>query len=66
MMRKRKNAESATLDSSEGAIANKETEGLSQSQIVFGRFLRHRGAMISIMVLSFLILTVFSALDKKI
>jgi ABC-type dipeptide/oligopeptide/nickel transport system permease subunit len=65
MMKKRKNAESATIDASEGAIANKETEGFSQSQIVFGKFLGHRGAMISIMVLSAVILIVFSALDKK-
>ena len=65
MIRKRKKVELATTDSAEGAIANKETEGLSQGQIVVGRFLRHRGAMISIMVLSALILIVFTALDKK-
>jgi len=65
MIRKRKKVEVASTDSAEGAIANKETEGLSQGQIVTSRFLRHRGAMISIMVLSALILIVFTALDKK-
>lgn len=46
-----------------GDIANREVEGLSQSQIVRRRFLRHRGAMISLFVLSALIIFVFSALD---
>ena len=46
-----------------GDIANREVEGLSQSQIVRRRFLRHRGAMISLFVLTALILFVFSALD---
>lgn len=50
----------------EGDIFNKETEGLSQSQIVLKRFLRHRGAMISLIVLIALILFVFSALGFKV
>jgi peptide/nickel transport system permease protein len=56
----------AQRDSSEGTIANKEVEGLSQRQIVFRRFLRHRGAMISVFVLISLILIVYTALDFKI
>lgn len=47
-------------------IFNKETEGLSQGQIVLRRFIRHRGAVISLLVLSFILLFVFSALDFKI
>ena len=45
---------------------NKETEGLSQSQIVRSRFVRHKGAMTSVFVLSFLIIAVFTALETKI
>lgn len=47
----------------EDAIRNKETEGLSQSQIVFRRFVRHRAAMISVFVLLAIFILVFSALD---
>ena len=43
-------------------IFNKETEGLSQGQIVFKRFFRHRGAMVSLIVLFSLITFVFSTL----
>jgi ABC-type dipeptide/oligopeptide/nickel transport system permease subunit len=46
----------------ENAIANKETEGLSQRQIVFRRFVRHRGAMISLTVLVTLIVLVYTSL----
>ena len=47
-------------------IFNKETEGLSQGQIVRKRFVRHRGAMISLIVLLALVLFVFSTLGFKI
>ncbi len=53
-------------DLSEGDIFNKETEGLSQSQIVLKRFFRHRGAMISLIVLMVLVAFVFSALGFKV
>ncbi len=46
-----------------GDIANREVEGLSQSQIVRRRFFRHRGAMVSLIILVAVILFVFSALD---
>ena len=46
-------------------IFNKETEGLSQGQIVFKRFFRHRGAMVSLIVLFSLITFVFSTLGFK-
>jgi peptide/nickel transport system permease protein len=50
----------------DGSIANKETEGLSQGQIVRKRFLQHKGAMIAIFVLTSIVLFVFSALKLKI
>jgi peptide/nickel transport system permease protein len=62
---KRKAVELSTTDAAENAIANKETEGLSQRQIVFRRFVGHRAAMISVFVLVFLTLFVYSALDFK-
>lgn len=44
------------LESVENAIELKEVEGLSQSRIVFRRFVRHRGAMVASVVLAFVIL----------
>jgi peptide/nickel transport system permease protein len=41
----------ATVENTENAIELKEVEGLSQGRIVLRRFLRHRGAMISAIVL---------------
>jgi len=64
--RKKSGSLEAHRDSSDGAIANKEVEGLSQRQIVFRRFVRHRGAMISVFTLSSLILIVSTALDFKV
>jgi peptide/nickel transport system permease protein len=63
--RKKNESFEAQRDSSEGAIANKEVEGKSQRQIVLGRFIRHRGAMISVFILTTLIFVVYSALDLK-
>ena len=51
---------------SEGSIFNKETEGLSQGQIVRKRFLQHKAAMIAVFILSSLVIFVFSALKLKI
>ncbi|MEY4060950.1 MAG: hypothetical protein RIQ31_612, partial [Actinomycetota bacterium] len=42
-------------------IANRETEGLSQGQIVRRRFVRHKAAMISLFSLLAMVLFVFSA-----
>ncbi len=63
-MFKRRNQEVLEVrpDASENAIANKEVEGLSQRQIVIRRFFHHRGAVISMAVLIFVIVFVFSAL----
>jgi ABC-type dipeptide/oligopeptide/nickel transport system permease subunit len=65
MWRKKSDSE-VSITTGEQAIANKETEGLSQSQIVIRRFLRHKAAMTSVFVLSFLVIFVFSALETKI
>jgi ABC-type dipeptide/oligopeptide/nickel transport system permease subunit len=56
---------SKLADAGENAIANKETEGLSQSQIVLRRFVRHRAAMISVFVLFSIIIFVYSALETR-
>lgn len=40
----------------ENAIELKEVEGLSQGRIVFRRFVRHRGAMVAAVVLTFIVL----------
>ena len=48
------------------SIEERETAGLSQGQIVFKRFLRHRAAMISVFYLTFIVLFVFSAHDGSI
>jgi len=45
-----------TTESLENAIELKEVEGLSQGQIVFRRFVRHRGAMIAAVVLFLVVL----------
>jgi ABC-type dipeptide/oligopeptide/nickel transport system permease subunit len=65
-MLKRKKDKEESITTGEQAIMNKETEGLSQSQIVRSRFVRHKGAMTSVFVLSFLIIAVFTALETKI
>jgi len=46
---------------SENAIEMKEVEGLSQGRIIFRRFIRHKGAMISLVVLLFVVGLSFSA-----
>lgn len=56
----------ATEADSGGSILNKETEGLSQGQIVRKRFFQHKAAMIAIFLLSSIVLFVFSALKLKI
>ncbi len=66
MAMNKKVVEEASVDKSENAIFNKETEGLSQGQIVFRRFIRHRAAMISVIVLFTLITLVYTALDWRI
>jgi ABC-type dipeptide/oligopeptide/nickel transport system permease subunit len=53
-------------EANENAIANRETEGLSQGQIVRRRFFRHRAAMGSLVVIGSIIIIVFTALQLHI
>ena len=48
-------------DSTENAIELREVAGLSQGQIVRRRFLRHRGAMVAVVVLSFVVILAFTS-----
>lgn len=49
-------------DRAENAIELKEVEGLSQGRIVFRRFVRHKGAMISLAILFLVIVLAFSSI----
>jgi len=64
-MAKEKKIKDAASHSSENSIENKEIEGLSQGQIVFRRFVRHKAAMTSVFVLLSLIVAVFTSLEIK-
>ena len=65
MMNKTPNTASDSINPERASIENKELEGLSQRQIVFRRFVRHRAAMVAIIYLMSILLFVFSALDLK-
>jgi peptide/nickel transport system permease protein len=54
-------AELPGREQAENAIELKEVEGLSQGQIVFRRFLRHRAAMISLVILALTVILAFSS-----
>ena len=43
------------------SIEQKETEGLSQGQIVRRRFFRHRGALVAMIVLGFIVILAFTS-----
>ncbi|MSX53674.1 MAG: ABC transporter permease subunit, partial [Actinobacteria bacterium] len=60
------NTEENVLESNENAIFNKETEGLSQSQIILKRFVRHRAAMVALFFFTTLVVIVYTALDWRI
>lgn len=53
--------DAGTTERSENAIELKEVQGLSQGRIVIRRFLRHRAALISMVVLLFIIVLAFSS-----
>ena len=55
------NGSAIRVDRAENAIELKEVEGRSQGAIVMRRFLRHRGAMISLAILVFIILVSLSS-----
>ena len=59
-------SQSETTEANENAIFNKETEGLSQSQIILKRFVRHRAAMVAVFFFSTLVVIVYTALDWRI
>lgn len=63
---RKKIAATEAATSGENAIANKETEGLSQGQIVRRRFFRHRAAMMSLVTIISIVVLVFTALDFRI
>ncbi|WP_082599167.1 ABC transporter permease [Yonghaparkia sp. Soil809] len=50
-----------SVTDSENNLELKEIEGLSQGQIVRRRFFRHRGALVSMVVLAFIIILAFSS-----
>lgn len=49
------------IEKDENEIANRETAGLSQRQIILRRFVRHKAAMVSLFTLIFIVIFVFSA-----
>jgi peptide/nickel transport system permease protein len=49
------------VERAENAIELKEIEGLSQGRIVFNRFIRHKGAMIALVILVAVAILAFSA-----
>jgi len=65
MMNRTPNTASDSMNPERASIENKELEGLSQRQIVFRRFVRHRAAMVAIIYLMSILMFVFSALDLK-
>lgn len=52
----------SSVDGGENAIQMKEVEGLSLSRIVFRRFVHHRAAMISLIVLILVVVVAFSSI----
>ena len=50
-----------TTEKNENEISLRETAGLSQGQIIFRRFVRHRAAMISLFSIVFIILFTYTA-----
>jgi ABC-type dipeptide/oligopeptide/nickel transport system permease subunit len=55
-------SESLGVEKAENAIELKEVEGLSQGRIVFRRFVRHKGAMISAAILLLVVILAFSSI----
>lgn len=60
IFRKKANIELTHTDAAENAIANREVAGLTQRQIVIKRFLHHRAAVISMVILGIVIIGVFT------
>jgi len=51
----------SAVEKNENEIANRETEGRSQRQIIINRFVKHKAAMGSLFSLIFIIIFVFTA-----
>jgi len=51
----------SVVEKNENEIANRETEGLSQRQIIRKRFVKHKAAMGSLFALIFIVFFVFTA-----
>lgn len=60
-MSKVESTQNSSVEKNENEIALRETEGLSQGQIIRRRFVRHKAAMGSLVALILIILFVFSA-----
>jgi peptide/nickel transport system permease protein len=58
--------ERAEPEKAENAIELKEVEGLSQGRIVFRRFIRHKGAMISLVILLLVVVLAFSSIGVNV
>jgi len=57
-----KKSSNSLSDNNEASIESKETEGLSQRQIIVKRFVKHKAAMASLITLISIILVVYSSL----
>jgi ABC-type dipeptide/oligopeptide/nickel transport system permease subunit len=55
----------AGVTDAENNLELKEVEGLSQGQIVRRRFFRHRGALVSMVVLAFIVILAYSSVGLK-
>ena len=54
------NLETAEIDAAENAIASREVQGLTQRQIVIRRFLNHKAAVTSLIILTTLVVVIFT------
>ena len=53
-------------EKNENEIANRETEGLSQRQIIFKRFVKHKAAMASLITLIAIVIIVYTSLGLNV
>jgi peptide/nickel transport system permease protein len=53
-------------EKNENEITSRETEGLSQRQIIIKRFFKHKAAMVSLVTLIFIIIMVYSSLGMNV
>jgi hypothetical protein len=53
------------IEKSETGIADRDTAGLSQRQIVLKRFVKHKAALASLITLAFIIVIVYTSLGTN-